>query len=177
MLDKLFKTLILACCVTLAIPGSGSASVSSQQQGLHQWPVFKGKLVLINGTYEDTTTYKRSLTFYFEGKPGSEWLHVPVIDSETERTLTWFSISRGEQTIADAVVVARDDGVELVLAETRPGARAPIAVRWYRLAEAGDDNPDGPAYFFKKISATSYPASAKLTVEQVLKKEVSAKSK
>ncbi|WP_440965608.1 hypothetical protein ACL58G_05490 [Massilia sp. GER05] len=50
-------------------------------------------------------------------------------------------------------------------------------MRWYRLTESDDGHPDDPAYFFKKISSTSYPASAKLTVELVLKKEVAAKSK
>lgn len=183
MINSIFKTLALACCLALgaggasAAPAAGSASVSSQQQGLHQWQALKGKLILINGTYQDTTSYKRSLTFYFESKAGAEWLHVPVIDSDTEQALTWFSISQGEQTVADAVVVPRADGVELVVAETRAGARAPVAVRWYRLAESDDDHPDGPAYFFKKTSATSYPASARLTVEQVLKKEATSKSR
>lgn len=184
MINSTLNKLLLAGCLALAAPGSANAgpapaptSVGSQQQGLHQWKALDGKLILINGTYQDTTSYKRSLTFYFESKAGAEWLHVPVIDSETQQAMTWFSISQGEQTVADAAVVARADGVQLVVAETRPGARGPITVRWYQLAEAGDDQPDGPAYFFKKTSATSYPASAKLTVEQVLKKEVSSKSK
>lgn len=181
MINSILKTLLLASCVALAAHGGvsaapGAAIVSSQQQGLHQWPVLKGKLVLVNGTYQDTTTYKRSLTFYFESKPGAEWLHVPVIDSPTEQDMTWFSISQGEQTVADAAVVARGETVELVIAETKPGKSAPIAVRWYRLAESDDDNPDGPGYFFKKTAATSYPAKAKLTVEQVLKKETSSRS-
>ncbi|AVR97103.1 hypothetical protein C9I28_16720 [Pseudoduganella armeniaca] len=75
--------------------------------------------------------------------------------------------------MADAAVVARGDGVELVVAETKPGKIAPIAVRRYRLAESDDDNPDGPGYYFKKLSATSYPAKAQQTVESVLKKETS----
>ena len=181
MINSSFNTLVLAGCLTLASFNGACAAaaapaiiVGSQQQGMHQWKALDGKLILINGTYQDSTTYKRSVSFYFESKAGVEWLHVPVVDSPTEQALTWFSISHGEQTVADAAVVARADGVQLVIAETRPGARAPISVRWYQLAEAGDDNPDGPAYAFKKMSATSYPANAKLTVEQVLKKEVSA---
>jgi hypothetical protein len=182
MFNSILKAPVLACFLTLAVtvsaPAAAAAStVSSQQQGMHQWQILNGKLILINGTYQDTTSYKRSLTFYFESKAGAEWLHVPVVDSETEQPLTWFSISRGEQTVADAAVVARADRVELVIAETRPGARGPISVRWYRLAEAGDDNVDAPGYFFKKMAVTSYPASAKLTIEQVLKKEVLSKSK
>ncbi|MFS2022518.1 hypothetical protein [Massilia sp. CT11-137] len=76
-----------------------------------------------------------------------------------------------------AFVAPRAGGIELVVASTRPGDPAPITVRWYRLTESDDGHPDDPAYFFKKISSTSYPASAKLTVELVLKKEVAATSK
>jgi hypothetical protein len=183
MIESIFKTLGLAACMALAAPGaiaaapaSATAAVSSQQQGMHQWQVKGGKLILIVGTYQDVTTYKRSLTFYLEGKPGEEWMHVPVIGGPAEQDLTWFSISQGEQTVADAAVVPRAGSVELVVAETKPGGRAPVTVRWYRLAEYSDDNPDGPAHYFKKISSSSYPTSAKLTVEQVLKKEAASRS-
>jgi hypothetical protein len=169
------RTLLLAACLAIAVPAG--AAVTSDQQGLHQWPALDGKPILVNGTYQDTTTYKRSLTFYFQGKSGGAWLHVPLIDSDSAPTFTWFSIAHGEQTVADAAVVAEAGSVELVIAETRPGAAASITVRTYRLTEAGDDMPDGPAYYFKKISATRYPASAKLTVEQVLKKEITSRSK
>ncbi|AVR97104.1 hypothetical protein [Pseudoduganella armeniaca] len=83
MINNILKQLILAG--SLALAAQASATVSSQQQGLHQWPALKGKLILINGTYQDTTTYKRSLTFYFESKPGGEWLHVPVVDGPARR--------------------------------------------------------------------------------------------
>ena len=175
-MNKLACTAVLAACMAFAAPGAGAA-VASQQHGMHQWPALKGRLILINGTYQDILKYERSLTFYFESEPGADWLHVPVITSDSDQALTWFSASVGEQTLADAVVVEVPGGVELVVANTRPGDPAPITVRWYRLTESDDDHPDGPAYFFKKISSTSYPASAKLTVEQVLKKEVAAKSK
>jgi hypothetical protein len=104
-MNTLFNTVVLAACMALFAPGAG-ASVSSLQQGMHQWPALKGRLILINGTYQDILKYKRSLTFYFESKPGEDWLHVPVITSDTDQDLTWFSISQGEQTVADAVVVA-----------------------------------------------------------------------
>jgi hypothetical protein len=184
MNNKIFTLVATAVCITLAVPGAIAAasanvgaSLSTQQQGLHQWQVKGGKLILVAGTYQDVTTYKRSLTFYLENKPGEEWLHVPVINSETDQDTTWFSISQGEQTVADAVVVPRAGTVDLVVAETKPGRPSAVAVRWYRLAEYSDENPYGPAYYFKKTSSASYPASAKLTVEQVLAKEVAAKSK
>jgi hypothetical protein len=182
MIKSIFKTLVLASCVALAggaiaATSTGATSVSSEQQGMHQWQVLGGKLILINGAYQDVLVYKRSLTFYFESKPGEEWLHAPIIDGDKRNAFTWFSISQGEQTVADAAVVARANSVEVVIAETKPRVVAPISVTWYRFTEAGDDETDGPAYFFKKTSVTTYPANAKLTVEQVLKKEVAAKMK
>ena len=181
MTKSVINTLVLASCMALAggtlaaTPVGNTSSVSSEQQGMHQWQVLGGKLILINGTYQDVLAYKRSLTFYFESKPGEEWLHVPIINGDKRHALTWFSISQGEQTVEDAAVVVRANGVELVIAETRPRVVAPISVTWYRFSEAGDDETDGPGYFFKKTSATTYPANAKLTVEQVLKKEVAAR--
>jgi len=180
MIKSIFNTLVLASCMSLsdaaiAATPSGNTSVSSEQQGMHQWQVLGGKLILINGTYQDILVYKRSLTFYFESKPGEEWMHAPIIDGDKRNALTWFSISQGEQTVADASVVVRANSVELVIAETKPRVVAPISVTWYRFTEAGDGETDGPAYFFKKTSSTSYPANAKLTVEQVLKKEVTAR--
>jgi hypothetical protein len=184
MINSVLKTLVLASCIAMSTSGAiaatstvsaGGASITSREQGMHQFQVPKGKLILINGTYQDVTTYKRSLTFYFESKPGADWLQVPVITSETDQDLTWFSISQGEQTVADAVVVPRGGTVELVVAETKPDGPAAVAVRWYRLAEYDDEHPYGPGHYFKKISTSRYPASAKLTVEQVLKKEVTSR--
>ena len=182
MIKSILNTLVLASCMALtggaiAATPAGATSVTSDQQGMHQWQVLGGKLILINGAYQDVLVYKRSLTFYFESKPGEEWLHAPIVDGDKRNALTWFSISQGEQTVADAAVVARPNSVEVVIAETKPRVVAPISVTWYRFTESGDDETDGPAYFFKKTSATTYPANAKLTVEQVLKKEVAAKMK
>jgi hypothetical protein len=94
MNKSLFKTLVLTSSVVMAFHSGVNAapavgvSVSSQQQGMHQWQLPKGKLILINGSYQDVTTYKRSLTFYFEDKPGAAWLHVPLINSDTDQDLT-----------------------------------------------------------------------------------------
>jgi hypothetical protein len=182
MIKNIFNTLVLASCVSLADAAiaatpDGNTSLSSEQQGIHQWQVLGGKLVLINGTYQDVLAYKRSLTFYFESKPGEAWMHAPIIDGNRRNALSWFSISRGEQTVADAAVVTRANGVELVIAETKPRALAPVSVTWYRFVEAGEEETDGPAYFFKRTSSMNYPANARLTVEQVLKKEVTARMK
>ncbi|QJE01009.1 hypothetical protein HH212_14010 [Massilia forsythiae] len=182
MIKSIFNTVVLTSCLALAggaiaATPTANTSVSSEQQGMHQWQVLGGKLILITGTYQDILAYKRSLTFYFESKPGEEWMHAPVLDGDNRNALTWFSISQGEQTVADAAVVAGANGVEVVIAETKPRVVAPISVTWYRFTQAGDNDTDGPAYFFKKTSSRNYPANAKLTVEQVLKKEVATKIK
>lgn len=150
-----------------------AATIASTTQGLQQWPAFNGKLALVAGTYQDTTSHKRSLTFFFEEKAGGAWLHVPVIESAADHTLTWFSISSGETTVADAVVTTQGDGIYLIIAEKK-GDRSGITATWYRFSAAGDDFPDGPAYVFKSIASKPYPAS-RLTVEDVLKKEAGLK--
>ena len=64
-------------------------------------------------------------------------------------------------------MVARANGVEFVIAETKPRVVAPISVTWYRFTEAGDDETDGPAYFFKKTSGTTYPANLRLVLSKM----------
>lgn len=177
MIHTLCKTVMLAASMALAMPASGGRGLSTQQQGLHQWPVKGGKLILVTGTYQDATTYKRSLTFYLESRAGADWLHVPIITSETDQDTTWFSVAQGEQTVADAVVLPRAGTVDLVMGDTKPGGPGPVTVRRYRLSEYSDDQPYGPAYYFKKTSSATYPASARLTVEQVLSKEAAAQPK
>ena len=108
MIKSIFNTVVLTSCLALAggaiaATPTANTSVSSEQQGMHQWQVLGGKLILITGTYQDILAYKRSLTFYFESKPGEEWMHAPVLDGDNRNALTWFSISQGEQTVAKAV--------------------------------------------------------------------------
>lgn len=172
----LLCTLALSAAFSIcAAPAVQAATIASTTQGLQQWPAFDGKLVLVAGTYEGTTSHKRSLTFFFEEKAGGAWLHVPVIESAADHTLTWFSISSGETTVADAVVTTQDDGIYLIVAEKKADKSGMTATR-YRFSAAGDDFPDGPAYVFKSIASRPYPAS-RLTVEDVLKREAGLKIK
>lgn len=169
-----------ACVLALAASAMTSleaqaAPVPSTRQGLQQWRALNGKLILVAGTYQDTTTYKRSLTFFFEEKLGAEWLHVPVIESEADHTLTWFSISAGDTTVADAVVTTQGDSTYLIIAQ-RKADKSGISAVWYKFVATGDDFPDGPAYVFKPISNNAYPKT-KLSVEDVLKKEAALKAK
>lgn len=182
MLNLKKNTAILTCAFMLGLGAVASstlpaqaATISSTKQGMEQWRALNGKLILVAGTYQDTTTYKRSLTFFFEEKTGAEWLHVPVIESEADHTLTWFTISSGETTVADAVVSTQGDNIYLITAEKTSG-KAGVTANWYKFVAAGSDFPDGPAYVFRKISSNAY-AGAKASVEDVLKKESALKAK
>jgi hypothetical protein len=182
-MQNLKKNMVaLACMLALAagttIVSTSSvqaATITSSKQGLQQWSVLNGKLMLVAGTYQDTTSYKRSLTFFFEEKAGGAWLHVPVIESEADHTLTWFSVSAGETTVADAIVTTQGDGIYLIIAEKK-GDKSSITATWYKFSAAGADFPDGPAYLFKSIASNAYPKT-RLTVEDVLKKETGLKAK
>jgi hypothetical protein len=182
MLNMRKNITALACALTLAASSMviftievRAAPVATTKQGLQQWRALNGKLILIAGTYQDTTTYKRSLTFFFEEKTGGEWLHVPVIESEADHTLTWFSISAGDATVADAVVTTQDNNIYVIIAE-RTADKGGIRAVWYKLVSAGEDFPDGPAHLFKSISNNAYPKT-KLTIEEVLKKETALKAR
>ncbi len=171
-----FKSSI-ACCVFLlsachqgvAVSAPPAQLTRSTQQGMHQWPAFDGKLVLVAGTSTDTLKYKRSLTFYFVDKAGAEWLHVPIVEDEANFTLTWLSISTGETTVADALVAVHGKQTYLVLAK-RDAKTGAIHTHTFKFAMAGDDFPDGPAYLFKSIAAKTYTQQS-MSVEDALKTE------
>lgn len=167
----------LYCVALLAAshaPRAAAATIATTQQGMQQWRALNGKLVVIAASYRDTTSYKRSLTFYFEEKAGGEWLHVPVIESEADHTMTWFSVSNGESTVADAVVSTQGDATYLIVAEKKA---AGIVATWYQFTAAGVDFPDGPAYMFKPAFHHAYAGSKGMSVEDVLKKEAASKAK
>lgn len=147
---------------------ANAVTIPTTQQGVHQLKTRNGKLIVVGGSFQDTTTYKRSLTFYVEAKPGAEWLHVPVVTSPADHELTWFSVSRGDDTIEDALVTTQGDEVFLIIAEKKP---AGVVASWYRFSEAGPDDIDGPAYLFKRTGAREYAKNTRPTVDGVLKQE------
>lgn len=154
-----------------------AADVTPMHQGLHQWPALGGKLMLVVGTYQDTTAYRRSYTFYFKQAKSETWYQTPVFDKKGLPEFEWDSTSGGETTLADGVVVARPDGVYFITADKRAdrgyAERGDITVTWNKLVTDDKDYPDGPAYLFKPNFTRSYPKSA-LTVEAVLAREIKA---
>lgn len=169
---KTALTMLLAALC--AMQAASAATFTTMQQGMQQLKALNGKLIMVTGSYHDTTSYKRSLTFYFEEKPGGEWLHVPVIASEVDHDLTFFSVSKGEETIEDAVLTTQGADNFLIVAEKKGTG---VIAHWYKFAAAGADYPDGPAFMFKPAGTKSYAKNSNPTVENVLQKEVRLKAK
>jgi hypothetical protein len=159
---------------------SRAADITPMHQGLHQWPAFGGKLMLVVGTYQDTTTYRRSYTFYFTEAKSDTWYQTPVFNKKGLPEFEWDSASGGETTLADGVVATRADGVYFITADKKANLgyaeKGDITVTWNRLVTDDKDYPDGPAYLFKPSFTRSYPKSS-LTVEAVLAREVKLEPK
>ena len=174
----IFIAALVALTVQSAVLSAPAAAagtpvvVRSTQQGLQQWSIDGGKLMLVNGSYQDTTTYKRSLTFYFREAGNDAWNHVPIIETEVDRPLTWFSESQGETTQADALVWQKADGVYLVTAAVTSTPNE-FRVLVYKFVEAGDDFPDGPGHLFKRVAEKKCPAHKCASVEDALKWAIS----
>jgi len=165
---------------TLCASAASAAGPSPMAQGLHQWPALEGKLMLVVGTYQDVTSYRRSYSFYFKPAREEAWNQVPVIRKKGEAAFPWESASGGEVTIADGIVVPRAGAVYFVVADKRIGRdssyddKGDITATWNKLSEASDDETDGPAYRLQPVFARRYRNSA-LTVEAVLAREAKLK--
>ncbi|MQA36753.1 hypothetical protein [Rugamonas aquatica] len=170
------QTAVAYCtlALALALAPAAHADVASSQQGLHQWPVLKGKLLMVAGTVSDVLRYKRSMTFYFEAKPGADWIHVPIVKSQDDQQDTWFNVSHGETTMVDGFVAARGGDVYLIEAAVSESP-AGIKANWYKLTTDDPAYPDGPFYLLKPVGQKFYANSKDLTVESVLKKEAAVK--
>lgn len=146
------------------------------KQGLHQWPVLSGKLILVVGTYQDTTTFRRSYTFYFKDGTEEAWNQVPVRNKAGRAQFEWDSATGAEVTLADGVISRRAEGVYFIVADKRAEQayqdRGDITVTWYKLTESSDDKPDDPPYQFIQNFTRVYPKSS-TTIEAILSKELS----
>lgn len=154
---------------------AAAAEVVPMKQGLHQWPALRGKLILVTGSYQDTTTFHRSYNFYYKDGKDEAWNQLPLLNNAGRMQLEWDSASGGEVTLADGVVTARSDAVYFIVADKRADQsyyeEGDITVTWYKLVEAGDELPDGPAYYFKPEFTRNYPKSA-TPIEAILNKEM-----
>ncbi len=175
-----WKTLsaIALCAIAFSsvpVLAAGPAETVPMKQGLHQWPALKGKLMLVVGTYQDTTNFHRSYTFYFKDGKDEAWNQVPVRNKAGRAQFEWDSATGAEVTLADGVVASRPNGVYFVVADKHAEQayqdKGDITVTWYKLSESDDDHPDDPAYQFKPEFTRAYPKSG-MTVEAILAKEL-----
>lgn len=166
----------LVCALALLAGPVRGADTYPLTQGLHQWPASGGKLMLVVGTYQDTTTFRHSYSFYFKTANDDAWNQVAVPAREGSPQFTWHSATHGEFTLADGVVVQRPDGVYFVVVD-KPMTKGAnyvdnrdASATWYKLTIADDDHPDDLPYQFKPVFKRSYPKSAQ-TVDAILARE------
>lgn len=168
-----FATLAFAFLLAVTYPAHGAstsvanAAIPTTRQGMHALKTGDGQLFMVAGTYQDTTTYRRSLAFYFQGAKQTEWQHVPIVEGKVDYVTEWFSASRGETTLRDAVLLQHGDSIQLVIAE-KPAGQSRVTVARYKFTTAGDDYPDGPGYLFVPASAGGPIATKARTVEEAL---------
>lgn len=150
---------------TLFVGSAGAADVTPMRQGLHQWPLKEGKLMLVVGTYQDTTSFRRSYSFYFKHARDEAWYQVPVIRKNGESAFPWESASSGEVTLADGILVPHSDSIYFVVGDKRVGRdgnyydKGDITATWNKLSLAGDEEADGPAYRLHPVFTRKYPNS------------------
>lgn len=142
--------------------------IITMQQGIHSLQVDGGTLHVVNGTYQDTTSYKRSMSIYFERKGRNTWDHVPIIESEVDFTTQWFSRSREETTLADALLTKKGNRV-YIIAATKTSPTSDTKVVQYELSIDDPKYVDGPSILFK--STYEKVIRTRLSVEKILSQE------
>lgn len=162
------------CAFALLASTTAIAETYPLRQGLHQWNAAGGKLMLVVGTYQDSTSYRRNYAFYFKETNDDAWNQVVIADKSGRQRVSWDSAVGGDVTLADGVVVTRPDAAYFVVADKRADKgyrdKGDISVTWYKLAEADDSRPDNPAYLLKPVFTRSYPQSV-MTIDAVLARE------
>ncbi|GAB3375833.1 hypothetical protein [Massilia agri] len=178
-----FPHSVLAACIlgglflgrTESAIAASDAVVRTTQQGMHSWKTAAGRLFMVAGTYQDTTAYRRSVSFCFQENDQGDWLQVPIVESKVDLTNEWTTASLGETTLRDAAVVPLGKDVYLIIANRHTDSPT-IVVKRYRLSAAGNDYPDGPAMLFVPVSTATYQVAKLKSVEAVLDRELAAPS-
>jgi len=173
--QKVFSTLCLAFALYLGAHGAAwSKEVFPMQQGLHEWPVPGGKVMVVVGTYQDTVTFRRSYNFYFKAKDQEAWNQVPLVRTADDIDFSPESAGAGDSTIADGIVVSQGSNVYFVYADKRP-AKGATAVTWFKFIQSDNAHPDDPVYYFKPVFTRNYPKNSKQAIDDVLVKESTLK--
>jgi hypothetical protein len=153
-------------CASIAAP----TAIRTTDQGIHKLDALDGQLIVVTGTYQDTTAYKRSLSVFFQKKSDPVWHHVPIAEDKDTLTTEWFHVSRGETTLSDAAVVQKGNDVFLIVVERNQEKRIFKTTR-YRFQKSGDDYPDAPSLLFVPQSSISTSGAKSDSVETILRNE------
>lgn len=168
---RIFTTFFLALALHSA---AWSKDIFPMRQGLHEWPVPSGKMMAVVGTYQDTTTFRRSYAFYFKAKDQEEWNQVPLARTSNDMDFSPESAGSGDDTIADGVIMTQAPNLYFVYADKRAGKGA-IAVTWFKFTQSDSAHPDDPGYYFKPVFTRNYAKNSKQTIGEVLVKEATLK--
>lgn len=177
--------LLLVVCTGMASASSPVHKPSwPMRQGLHEFSVAGGKVMLVVGSYQDTTSFWRSYQLYFVGSGQAEWHQVPRMAKPDDVQFSLTSSGGGDHTLDDWVALKRGAKFYMVRAVKRTGTTAlakgdvkgeikgEVKVTWYQLVEASNDVPDAPAYYLKPVFTRHYGGAMKLDVDAVLAKEL-----
>lgn len=169
---KLAIQILLHCFLSIPALAAGTYPL---RQGVHEWPATGGKLYLVVGTYQDSVTFRRTYNFYLKEVNNDSWNQISVLNKKGNRSSTWESAVGADVTLADGMVVIRRDGTYFIIADKQTKGsyheKGNIVVTWHKLVQAGNNNPDDPAYQFKPMFTRLYPGS-ELTIEEILNKEI-----
>lgn len=173
-----WKKIVLAsaCTLALTVTDSRAAEGYPMSQGVHQWSTLNGKLLLVVGTYQDSTSFHHSYTFYFKEGKGEAWNQVVLKNRAGHPQFEWDSAVGADVTLADGVISPRGDAIYFIVADKRADKgyyeKGDITVTWYKLILADDQHPDDPGYQLSQTFTRSYPNSSS-TVEAILGRELS----
>lgn len=176
---RFITTAMLLCCVAFATAATPAKDVFPMPQGVHTYSLSIGKVTLVAGSYQDTTSFRRTYNFFFTPKDDTSFNQVPLVRGQDDLEFTIASAGSGDDTIADGLVVQQ--GGKLFFVHAAKGGKkagknaGDVTATWFQFAEAPDSEPDGPAYALKPTFTRTYPAASKLNVDAVLRKESTLK--
>lgn len=179
--SKFYLTLISWILIigTLTIQDISAKELFPMQQGLHEWNLSNGKMMLIVGTYQDSTTFKRSYSFYFRAKNDDAWNQVPLIKKSDDVAFTWTSTNGADVTLADGIVSFQGSNLYFIQAEKRANAgwheKGDTTVTWFKFSDSDNEHPDDPPYAFKPIFSRNYTKLTNLKIDDILVKESTLK--
>jgi len=141
--------------------------------GLHNWPIFGGKLILVAGRYTNQTDWDvRTYNFYMQIQ--SDFYQVPIEDQNNLDPFEWLqthSWSQAEYLVSDILIVSLKDKIYLLKASqaTSKGVydKGDISIKTYMLEKTEEDIP----YVFNLKHARIIKDAPRTNIDLVLLSE------